>query len=131
MLTRGENGVKRYSGGIFSVGEFRLLGEKFEQFRFRVEKFLSDLGTSEKSLFPIVAEGDLWIFHSGRIDTQEFDSFFLGHDLRKRTSVRKMDGAHVNGLLVSINHFITLGRWHYVLHSDDSSFALQHGAKPF
>ena len=92
MLTRAENGVKRYSGGIFPVGEFCLLGEKFEQFGFRVEELLSNLGTSEKPLFPIVAKGNLWIFHPSRIDTQEFDSFFLRHNLRKRTSVRKMDG---------------------------------------
>jgi hypothetical protein len=94
MLTRAENGVKRYSGGIFPIGEFGLLGEKFEQFSFRVEKLLSDLGASEKPLFSIVAEGDLWILHPRRIDTQEFDSFFLRHNLRKRASVRKMDGTH-------------------------------------
>jgi hypothetical protein len=111
MLTRGENGVKRYSGGIFSIGKLGLLGEKFEQFGFRVEELLSDLGASEEPMFTIVAEGKLWILYPRRIDTQEFDSFFLRHNLRERVSVREVDGAHVNGLLVSINHyFITLGR---------------------
>ena len=45
-----------------------------------VEELLSNLGTSEKPLFPIVAKGNLWIFHPSRIDTQEFDSFFLRHN---------------------------------------------------
>jgi len=114
MLTRRGNGVKRYSGGIFPIGELGLLGKKFEQLGFRVKKVPAYLGTSEKPLFPIVSESNLWILHPRRIDTKKFHSFFLRHDLRKRASVGAMDGAHVNGLLVSINHyFITLGQLHY------------------
>lgn len=87
---------------------------------------LPNTGAVERPLVPIVFEGTAGILRPIDVEAEEDNRFFLRHDLREWTSVWEVDGAHVNGLLVPINHFfITLGRWHYVLHCEDSGFAFQ------